>query len=131
MITIGNLAKLADLTSVTIRHYERMGLLNEVQRSNGGYRLYSPEDVTRLQFIDNAKKIGLSLDEIKKLLHIQDNNLSSQLVKDEIESYINLVNHKIKSLKSLKSALEEMNELCDGENSAKDCPILNSIKKIP
>jgi|APSaa5957512535_1039671.scaffolds.fasta_scaffold218955_2 DNA-binding transcriptional MerR regulator len=113
MITIGKLAQVTNLTNVTIRHYEKMGLLNNVQRSKGGYRQYSSSDIERLQFIDNAKKIGLSLEEIKNILHIQDNNLSSQLVKDEIENQINLVNHKIKSLQSLKSALEEMNQLCD------------------
>ncbi len=113
MITIGKLAQVTNLTNVTIRHYEKMGLLNNVQRSKGGYRQYSSSDIERLQFIDNAKKIGLSLEEIKNILHIQDNNLSSQLVKDEVENQINLVNHKIKSLQSLKSALEEMNQLCD------------------
>lgn len=42
---IGELAKLTDNTIVTLRHYERLGLLGKIKRSPGGFRLYSGKAV--------------------------------------------------------------------------------------
>jgi DNA-binding transcriptional MerR regulator len=65
---IGEVAKLLGVTSKTIRHYHKVGLLAEPPRSDGGYRLYTASDLVRLQRIRRLQALGLSLKQIKTLL---------------------------------------------------------------
>lgn len=67
---IGELAKATGLTTKTIRYYELQSLIEEPERTESGYRSFGPEDVERLEFIKKAKRLGLSLDEIKDILAI-------------------------------------------------------------
>ncbi|MBD2175824.1 pentapeptide repeat-containing protein [Pseudanabaena sp. FACHB-1998] len=68
---IGELSRLAEIPTATIRYYERLGLLLEPLRSPQGYRLYAPDALERLLFIQSAKAFGLSLEEVKQLLDLQ------------------------------------------------------------
>ena len=65
---IGELAKHAGLTVRTLHHYDAIGLLKPSARSEGGYRLYGPEDIARLHSIQAMRQLGLSLEEIGQLL---------------------------------------------------------------
>jgi len=67
---IGELAKATGLTTKTIRYYELSRLLEEPERTESGYRLYGQEDVERLEFVKKAKRLGLSLEEIRDILQI-------------------------------------------------------------
>ncbi|MEI2579115.1 heavy metal-responsive transcriptional regulator [Scytonema sp. PRP1] len=67
---IGELSRQVGIPTQTIRYYERLGLLNPPKRTESQYRVYLDEDTERLQFIQKAKRFGLSLDEIKKLIDI-------------------------------------------------------------
>ncbi len=67
-LTIGELAKQLQLNPKTIRYYEEVGLLPEPQRSESGYRLYSRDEMERLQLVKRAKLLGLSLAEIKEIV---------------------------------------------------------------
>ena len=69
---IGELARGAGTTTKTIRFYEQQGLLPDPPRSASGYRAYGPGDVERLEFIRRAKRLGLSLEEIKGVLQLND-----------------------------------------------------------
>jgi DNA-binding transcriptional MerR regulator len=68
---IGELSRLVEIPSPTIRYYERLGLLLAPLRSPQGYRLYATDALERLLFIQSAKAFGLSLEEIKQLLDLQ------------------------------------------------------------
>ena len=74
---IGELAKETGLTAKTIRFYEGVQLLDNPGRTESGYRQYGAEDVERLEFIKNAKRLGLSLDEIRDILKIRALSQSS------------------------------------------------------
>jgi DNA-binding transcriptional MerR regulator len=65
---IGELAQATGLTPKTIRYYELLGLLEEPARTESGYRLYGQEQVERLEFVKKAKRLGLSLDEVREIL---------------------------------------------------------------
>lgn len=65
---IGDVAKTVGLTVKTIRYYELQRLLDEPKRTESGYRIYGQKDVQRLEFIKQAKRLGLSLDEIHDVL---------------------------------------------------------------
>ena len=67
-LKIGELARLSGLSIKTIRYYEGRGLLEQPPRTKGGYRLYGPEEVARLRFIQRAKLLGLTLSEIGELV---------------------------------------------------------------
>ncbi len=61
MYRIGELAKLADVTPDTIRYYEKQQMMDHDIRTEGGFRLYSDNDLQRLRFIRYARQLGFSL----------------------------------------------------------------------
>ena len=68
----GQLARLAGVSSDTLRHYERLKLLAQPYRSPNGYRDYSPESLQRVQLIRSALKLGFSLPELQAILRVRD-----------------------------------------------------------
>lgn len=69
---IGELARAAGCQPVTVRFYERKGLLGAAIRSDGNYRVYGKQDLERLLFIRNSRGLGLTLKEIERLVSIYD-----------------------------------------------------------
>jgi DNA-binding transcriptional MerR regulator len=69
-LKIGDLARITGLSIKTIRYYERRRLLEPPSRTEAGYRLYGSEEVARLQFIQRAKLLGLTLEEIRELVEL-------------------------------------------------------------
>jgi DNA-binding transcriptional MerR regulator len=69
---IGELAKLTDTSTKTIRFYEGSGLLPPPARSASGYRDYGPEIVDRLRFIRRGQAAGLTLQKVRQILAIHD-----------------------------------------------------------
>ena len=72
-LQIGEAAERTDLTQRTLRYYEEKGLLNPPSRMDGGFRLYSTEDLERIESIKQLKELlGFSLAEIKEMLDAED-----------------------------------------------------------
>ena len=69
---IGELAEKTSLSLRTIRHYDEIGLLKASGRSEGGFRLYTEEDLSRLILIRRMKPLGFSLEEMTELLRVID-----------------------------------------------------------
>ncbi|MET0805517.1 MAG: MerR family transcriptional regulator [Lacisediminihabitans sp.] len=69
---IGELADKSTLSQRAIRHYEEVGLLKPAGRSEGGFRLYTHDDLMRLMVIRRMKPLGFSLDEMAEVLRIID-----------------------------------------------------------
>ena len=69
---IGELAEKTGLSLRTIRHYDEVGLLKASARTDGGFRLYSPDDFIRLMLIRRMKPLGFTLDEMMALLKVID-----------------------------------------------------------
>ena len=72
MYTIGELADLAGVTRKTLRHYDKVGLLEPQILSEAGYRLYGQEEVDLLQQILFFKEMGLALADIRSLVQAPD-----------------------------------------------------------
>lgn len=66
--SIGETAKLMGIPTTTIRYYERMGLLMDIERKNGGVRVFSDADLETLRVIDCLKASGLRIREIRDFL---------------------------------------------------------------
>jgi DNA-binding transcriptional MerR regulator len=68
----GELAKSAGVSTDTLRHYERLGILAKPRRSDGNYRMYPPDSVNRVRLVRQALTIGFSLRELAKILKVRD-----------------------------------------------------------
>jgi DNA-binding transcriptional MerR regulator len=70
-LTVGQVAEQFGVTVRTLHHYDEIGLLVPSERSSAGYRLYSPQDITRLQHVVVYRRLGFALEEIADLLEEQ------------------------------------------------------------
>lgn len=68
----GDLARLTGLSSDTIRHYERLGILPEAPRTASGYRIYSRDAVERVRLVQRALQLGFTLAELTEILKVRD-----------------------------------------------------------
>ncbi len=80
---IGEVAVRTELSLRTIRHYEETGLVIPSARSQGGFRLYTEADVTRLMVIRRMKPLGFTLDEMRDLLRATDRLDSGDALPDD------------------------------------------------
>lgn len=69
---IGELADRSQMSLRTIRHYDEVGLLKPSGRTEGGFRLYTERDFTRLMVIRRMKPLGFALEEMAELLRVVD-----------------------------------------------------------
>ncbi len=64
----GELARAANVSTDTLRHYERKGVLTKPRRSRNGYREYPPEALARVRLVRRALGVGFTLDELAQIL---------------------------------------------------------------
>lgn len=129
-LTVGNLAKRAEVNVETIRYYERLGLLPSPPRTEAGYRLFSEDAVLRLQFIQRAQDLGFSLKEIRNLLDLRLRpGACCADVREQAETKIAEIDRKLRSLRAMRSALVRLVEACCGNGPVNDCPILESLSR--
>ena len=76
---IGQLAEAAGLTIRTIRYYDEMGLLKSNERTSGGQRIYSDADLVYIKRIMELKNLSFSLEEIKRIILLSDEDKSGEL----------------------------------------------------
>ncbi|GAB2524075.1 MerR family transcriptional regulator [Paramicrobacterium agarici] len=91
MMHIGELAERSELSLRTLRHYDEIGLLRASGRSEGGFRLYSEDDLARLLVIRRMKPLGFSLEQMAELLEIVDAREAKNpdpTVRDLLNTYI-------------------------------------------
>lgn len=127
-LTIGQLAKQSQLSRVTIRYYERCGLLPTAIRSQAGYRQYPQTMVCRLRFIKNAQQVGFTLAEIGELLALQAQSQNVGMpVKEKVQHKIKVLQTKVATLQTMLNTLEHLSTLCDGKMPIQQCPILERL----
>src|SRR5208282_4036406 len=68
----GELARLTGVSSDTIRHYERMGILPQSPRTASGYRMYGRDTIERVRLVQRALPLGFTLAELSKILQVRD-----------------------------------------------------------
>ena len=130
MLTRGKLAERTGCNLETIRYYETIGLIPEPQRSASGYRTYGSEHVRLLNFIQRARGLGFSRQQIHGLLELSADGqgYTRADVKALTEAHIDDVSRKIRDLQRIKRRLSQISSYCDGSaRSAGSCPILGSL----
>ena len=116
---IGELSRATGATVKTIRFYEQAGLMQAAPRTESGYRIYGAEDLARLAFIRKAKRLGMSLDEIKSVLQLHDlHQLTCVHVRALVDDKIARIDHALKELRDFRS---ELVALRDDAGDLEDC----------
>mgnify|MGYP001563917126 CR=1 FL=1 len=129
-LTIGHLAKDAQVNVETIRYYERLGLLPRPPRTQSGYRIFPDDAVRRLQFIQRAQDLGFSLKEIRDLLGLRLRpGTRCADVRERAEAKIAEIDVKIRSLQAMRKVLVRLVGACSGGGPVSDCPILESLDR--
>jgi DNA-binding transcriptional MerR regulator len=136
---IGELAAHFGLNPKTIRYYEEIGLLPRADRSDSGYRLYEERDVERLGFIRRAKTLGLSLDEIRDILSLQqEGSPPCGQVLGLIDMKISAIEQRIAELQAFRAELvtlraawtDEGESFRRGAVPACICPIIEQQTEV-
>ena len=83
-IRIGDLAERAEVTPRTIRYYESIGLLPPGEREGPGQHSYTGETLDRLRKIDQLKRLGLGLDEIREVIDLYFSDPSGLQPKQQV-----------------------------------------------
>lgn len=124
-LTIGFLAKAADVNIETIRYYQRISLIAEPKKPAQGYRTYSTEDLKRLRFIKRAQQLGFSLAEIAELLEMGDGSCSD--VRHRAEEKRKQIDKQISDLHNLRTTLNELINSCQSESGNSHCAIVETL----
>ncbi len=129
LLSRSQLAKKVHVNIETLRYYERRGLIPEPQRKESGYRQYSPDYVVRIHFIQKAKALGFTLEEIKELLLLRvDPQTSCDQVRERAEIKMAEMDKKIADLQKMKSALQMLTASCHSGGPKGECPILEALE---
>lgn len=126
-MTIGVLARSADVNVETIRFYQRKGLMPEPLRRLGGIRRYSESDRSRLHFIKSAQRLGFSLDDIADLLQLED-GASCVQARTKAQAKLADVRSRLEDLSRMESALEELIGMCNASRGKVQCPLIAALK---
>lgn len=107
--TVKDVADRVGLPSRTVRYYDSIGLVRADERSAAGYRLYGAEEEARLRFVLRAKRLGLSLDEIRGLMTAAESGCGSTVPELErlLVHKIEEIDEKIAELTTFRDRLME------------------------
>ncbi|MBW4054046.1 MAG: MerR family transcriptional regulator [Proteobacteria bacterium] len=104
---ISDLAEELNITTRTIRLYEKMGLVEPPKRTEGKVRYYEKGDIKRFKFVLKVKELGLSLEEMKELADLFDKEqkVPEKIMPRLIEllgTHLNSIKQKVATLQSLE-----------------------------
>jgi DNA-binding transcriptional MerR regulator len=107
-LKIGELARRFGLNVRTLRYYEAVGLLPVSGRSGSGYRLYSEEDASRLEFVLQAKRLGFSLGDILCILQLGEHGTACGYVRKTLSRHLADIDRQIADLQRHRAELSAL-----------------------
>lgn len=127
---IGEAARRSDVSAKMVRHYESLGLLPTIHRTDSGYRQYTDKEVHTLRFIKRSRNLGFSMLEITELLKLWQNQQRSSLdVRNIAVKHVQDLNQRIEEMLDMQRTLEHLIHCCHG-NERPDCPILDELGHV-
>ena len=126
-VPIGTAAQASGVSAKMVRHYEALGLLGAVARTEAGYRQYTPADIHTLRFIKRARDLGFSMAEIAELVGLwQNRRRASSSVKRIAQKHVDELTQRIEAMQSMQRTLATLLACCHGDDRP-DCPILDDL----
>ena len=114
LLAIGEVCEITGLSARTVRYYEELALLPGVRRRAGGRRVYGPDELERLRFIQRLKALGLSLAAIKDLNAVYAIAGSTRVMLGHLETVLERrlkeLDGRIDELRSLRGEIEKYRE---------------------
>lgn len=131
LLKIGEVARQSGVGIEALRFYERQGLLGRPGRTESGYRLYSPDVLTRLDFIKRAQVLGFSLSEIAQIIAEKDAGQSPcRGVREVVRRRLQELDERMKEMRryrnELAAALDEWDR--SGDKAGHVCGLIESAK---
>jgi MerR family copper efflux transcriptional regulator len=126
-MNIGQAAEASGVSAKMIRYYESMGLVPKARRTDGGYRIYTENDIHTLRFIRRARDLGFPVKQIDHLLGLWRNRrrVSADVRRIALEHVAEL-EQKIQELQAMRRTLQELVQHCHGDRRP-ECPILDDL----
>jgi len=126
-LTIGQLGKAIRMNPETVRYYERIGLTQAPDRTEGNRRIYDGQAVRQLVFVRRARELGFSIADVRTLSALASpGNRSCDEVKDVASAHLAHVRAKLADLARLEAILMETVSRCGGEQSS-TCAVLEML----
>jgi len=125
-LTIGRLARAADVGIETIRYYQRRNLLPVPDPQDSAFRYYSLDLIDRIRFIKRAQELGFSLDEISTLLQLED-GVNRKAIRKVASDRLEEIRSKIADLQRMENVLTHLIHECEATGRAKPCPIIAAL----
>ncbi len=112
-LSVSALAKSAGVTTKTLRYWEGIGLLPRAERTHTGYRVFAPEVMRYIEFIQKAKTVGLTLSEMKRAIELAERgeNPCPELMQ-WLDARDKVLEQQIHSLRALRQRLRSFRDLC-------------------
>jgi Hg(II)-responsive transcriptional regulator len=124
-VTIGKLARAANVGVETVRYYQHRGLL-PVPAAHGAFRHYDPALADRIRFIKRAQELGFSLDEIAQLLRLQD-GVDRRAIRRISSERLAQIETKLADLKRMQRVLKHLVAACEEAGTDRPCPIIETL----
>jgi Cu(I)-responsive transcriptional regulator len=126
-VNIGEAARLSGVSAKMVRHYESLGLLTRVGRTDSGYRQYTEADVHTLRFIKRSRDLGFSMDEIGELVGLwQNRRRASANVRRVAQKHADDLAKRIAAMQEMQRTLQHLIHCCHGDERP-ECPILEAL----
>jgi DNA-binding transcriptional MerR regulator len=111
LLRIGELARATGKTNRALHLYEELGIIRPLARTRGGFRLYAPECVARVAWIDRLRDLGLSLTQISAFVNdvasVREGPRAMALVRGVFHAKLSEVRGALARLSSLERDLVE------------------------
>ena len=128
-MNIGQAAAASTVSAKMIRHYEALGLLPKVPRTDSGYRQYDEASVHTLRFIRRARDLGFAIKEISALLGLWRNRRrASADVKRIAMAHADDLQRRIDEMQAMQRTLQHLAHCCHGDERPQ-CPILDDLAR--
>ena len=126
-LTIGRLARAADVGVETIRYYQDRKLL-PVPDSEGAFRYYPLSLVERIRFIKRAQELGFSLEEVRELLQLEDGT-DRRSIRRVAADRLSQIEAKLADLKRMQRVLKDLLTECEHTKADLPCPIIGTLRE--
>ena len=128
----GELARLAGVSTDTLRHYERKGVLPLARRMNNGYRKYSPESLDRMRLIRRALAVGFTLDELARFLKARDRGQAPcrevrALAEEKLTEVVSRLSELLAVRDDLRATLVDWDKRLAGKKAGQRAGLLEAL----